>query len=175
MYATQHEQLIARKQVLDVISVLLKDGGIKSKIIKQYIPIMNKLVNKYLAAMELTVTFELDENFNEVVRSRHRDDFSYDSFSEGEKARIDLAILFAWRAIAKLRNGNSSNLLILDETFDGSLDSTGTEELLKIITSISSDSNVFVISHKPDQMVDKFTNVLRFEKIKNFSRIKDAA
>lgn len=172
-YVAQHEALIKQKTILDVVAVLLKDGGIKAKIIKQYIPIMNKLINKYLAAMELTVSFELDENFNETVRSRHRDDFSYDSFSEGEKARIDLAILFAWRAISKLRNANSSNLLILDETFDGSLDSTGTEELLKIISSITSDSNVFVISHKPDQMVDKFSNVLRFEKVKNFSRIRN--
>jgi DNA repair exonuclease SbcCD ATPase subunit len=175
LYIEKHETLINQKSVLDVVALLLKDGGIKAKIIKQYIPVMNKLINKYLAAMELTVSFELDENFNETVRSRYRDEFSYDSFSEGEKARIDLAILFAWRAISKLRNANSCNLLILDETFDGSLDSTGTEELLKIITGITADSNVFVISHKPDQMVDKFTNVIRFEKVKNFSRIKDAA
>lgn len=173
-YASDHELLSKRKKILDIIAVLLKDGGIKSKIIKQYIPIMNKLINKYLAAMELTCSFELDENFNETVRSRYRDEFSYDSFSEGEKARIDLAILFAWRSIAKLRNANSTNLLILDETFDGSLDSTGVEELLKIINTISSESNVFVISHKQDQMVDKFTNTIRFEKIKNFSRIKEA-
>jgi DNA repair exonuclease SbcCD ATPase subunit len=175
LYVENHEALINKKSIIDVVAVLLKDGGIKAKIIKQYIPVMNKLINKYLASMELTVSFELDENFNETVRSRHRDEFSYDSFSEGEKARIDLAILFAWRAISKLRNGNSSNLLILDETFDGSLDSTGTEELLKIISGITADSNVFVISHKPDQMVDKFSNVIRFEKVKNFSRIKDAA
>jgi len=175
LYVEKHESLIKQKSILDTVAVLLKDGGIKAKIIKQYIPVMNKLINKYLAAMELTVSFELDENFSETVRSRHRDEFSYDSFSEGEKARIDLAILFAWRAISKLRNANSCNLLILDETFDGSLDSTGTEELLKIINGITADSNVFVISHKPDQMVDKFTNVIRFEKVKNFSRIKDAA
>lgn len=175
LYIGKHESLIKQKSIIDVVAVLLKDGGIKAKIIKQYIPVMNKLINKYLAAMELTVSFELDENFSETVRSRHRDEFSYDSFSEGEKARIDLAILFAWRAISKLRNANSCNLLILDETFDGSLDSTGTEELLKIINGITTDSNVFVISHKPDQMVDKFSNVIRFEKVKNFSRIKDAA
>ena len=175
LYVEKHETLVNEKSILDVVAILLKDGGIKAKIIKQYIPVMNKLINKYLAAMELTVSFELDENFNETVRSRYRDEFSYDSFSEGEKARIDLAILFAWRAISKLRNANSCNLLILDETFDGSLDSTGTEELLKIITGITADSNVFVISHKPDQMVDKFTNVIRFEKVKNFSRIKEAA
>lgn len=173
LYISQHQSLVERKSVLDVVSVLLKDGGIKSKIIKQYIPIMNKLINKYLAAMELNCSFELDENFNEVVKSRYRDEFSYDSFSEGEKARIDLAIMFAWRAIAKLRNSNSSNLLILDETFDGSLDNTGMEELLKILLSITADSNVFVISHKPDQMVDKFSNIIRFEKYKNFSRIKE--
>lgn len=171
----EHEKLTKEKAMFDVVAVLLKDGGIKSKIIKQYVPVMNKLINKYLAAMELSCSFELDENFNEVVRSRHRDEFSYESFSEGEKARIDLAVLFAWRAIAKLRNANSSNLLILDETFDGSLDSTGTDELLKIINGITADSNVFVISHKQDQMIDKFSNVLRFTKVKNFSMIKDAA
>lgn len=173
-YVEKHERLIKEKSIIDVVSVLLKDGGIKAKIIKQYIPVMNKLINKYLAAMELTVSFELDENFNETVRSRHRDEFSYDSFSEGEKARIDLAILFAWRAIAKLRNANSSNLLILDETFDGSLDSTGTEELLKILGGVASDSNVFVISHKSDQMVDKFSNIVKFVKVKNFSKIEGA-
>lgn len=173
-YVDKHETLINQKSIIDVVSVLLKDGGIKSKIIKQYIPIMNKLINKYLAAMELNVSFELDENFNETVRSRHRDEFSYDSFSEGEKTRIDLAILFAWRSIAKLRNANSSNLLVLDETFDGSLDSTGMDELLKIIMTVANESNVFVISHK-DQMMDKFSNVIRFEKVKNFSKIKDAA
>ena len=171
IYVEQHESLIKQKSILDVVGVLLKDGGIKSRIIKQYIPVMNKLINKYLAAMELTVSFELDENFNEIVRSRHRDEFSYDSFSEGEKTGIDLAILFAWRAIAKLRNANSSNLLVLDETFDGSLDASGMDELLKILSNVTSDSNVFVISHK-DQMVDKFHNIIRFEKIKNFSRIK---
>lgn len=171
IYIEQHESLINQKSILDVVAVLLKDGGIKSRIIKQYIPVMNKLINKYLAAMELTVSFELDENFNEIVRSRHRDEFSYDSFSEGEKTRIDLAILFAWRAIAKLRNANSSNLLVLDETFDGSLDSAGMDELLKILSNVTGDSNVFVISHK-DQMIDKFHNVIRFEKVKNFSRIK---
>jgi DNA repair exonuclease SbcCD ATPase subunit len=174
-HTEQHEKLTKEKALFDVVAVLLKDGGIKSKIIKQYVPVMNKLINKYLAAMELSCSFELDENFNEVVRSRHRDEFSYESFSEGEKARIDLAVLFAWRAIAKLRNANSSNLLILDETFDGSLDSTGTDELLKIINGITADSNVFVISHKQDQMIDKFSNVLRFTKVKNFSMIKDAA
>lgn len=170
-YINSHKKLIEEKSIIDVVSVLLKDGGIKSKIIKQYIPIMNKLINKYLAAMELSISFELDENFSETVKSRHRDEFSYDSFSEGEKARIDLAILFAWRAIAKLRNACSTNLLILDETFDGSLDATGTEELLKIIQSITSDSNVFVISHKSDQMVDKFSNIIKFNKIKNYSQI----
>jgi DNA repair exonuclease SbcCD ATPase subunit len=175
LYVDRHETLIRQKSILDVVGLLLKDGGIKARIIKQYIPIMNKLINKYLASMELAVSFELDENFNETVRSRHRDDFSYDSFSEGEKARIDLAILFAWRAISKLRNANASNLLILDETFDGSLDSTGTEELLKILNSITTDSNIFVISHKADQMVDKFSNVIRFERVKNFSMIRTAA
>ena len=175
VYIAKHEQLIKHRSILDVVSILLKDGGIKSKIIKQYIPVINKLINKYLASMEFACSFELDENFNEIVRSRHRDEFSYDSFYEGEKARLDLAILFTWRAISKLRNANSSNLLILDETFDGSLDSGGTDELLKIIMSLASDSNIFVISHKQDSMVDKFSNIIRFEKFKNFSRIKENA
>jgi DNA repair exonuclease SbcCD ATPase subunit len=167
----RHEKLISEKSIYDIVAVLLKDGGIKSKIIKQYIPIMNKLINKYLAAMEMSCSFELDENFNEVVKSRYRDEFSYDSFSEGEKARLDLAILFAWRNISKLRNGNSSNLLILDETFDGSLDAQGTEDLMKILGVIDGDSNIFVISHRGESMVDKFNSIIRFEKIKNFSRI----
>lgn len=172
--AGQKEQLINDREVLRVASVLLKDGGIKSKIIKQYIPIMNKLINKYLAQMDFFVNFELDEEFNETIKSRFRDAFSYDSFSEGEKMRIDLALLFTWRAIAKLRNSASTNLLIMDEVFDSSLDNTGTDELLRIINELTKDTNTFIISHKGDQLFDKFTNVIRFEKHKNFSRIKAA-
>jgi energy-coupling factor transporter ATP-binding protein EcfA2 len=132
---------------------------------------MNKLINKYLAAMDFFVDFQLDENFNETIKSRFRDVFSYASFSEGEKMRIDLALLFTWRAVSKLRNSVSTNLLIMDEVFDSSLDNTGTEEFLKILNDLTSDTNVFIISHKGDQLYDKFHSVIRFEKHKNFSRI----
>ena len=165
------EKLSGEREILKVASVLLKDGGIKAKIIKQYIPIMNKLINKYLASMDFFVNFELDEEFNETIKSRFRDAFSYDSFSEGEKMRIDLALLFTWRAIAKLRNSASTNLLIMDEVFDSSLDNTGTDELLRIINDLTKDTNTFIISHKGDQLFDKFANVIKFEKSKNFSRI----
>lgn len=165
------ENLLEERAVLDVSSLILKDTGIKTRIIKQYTPIMNKLINKYLASMEFFVQFELDENFNETIRSRFRDDFSYQSFSEGEKMRIDLALLFTWRTIAKLRNSVSTNLLIMDEVFDSSLDTTGTDEFMKILNDFSTDTNVFIISHKGDQMMDKFQNTIRFEKVKNFSRI----
>jgi len=167
----KREDLITDKSVLDVAQHILKDTGIKTKIIRQYIPVMNKLINKYLAAMDFFVQFELDENFDETIKSRFRDEFSYSSFSEGEKMRIDLALLFTWRAIAKLRNSVSTNLLIMDEVFDSSLDSTGTEEFMKIMHELTSDSNVFVISHKGDQLYDKFHSVIKFEKHKNFSRI----
>ncbi len=166
-----YDDLIADRSTLDVVSVLLKDGGLKSKIIKQYIPLMNKYINKYLAALELPCIFELDENFNEVVKSRYKDDFSYDSFSEGEKSRIDIAMLFAWRDIARVRNSSSTNLLILDEVFDSALDSNGTDELLKILSMVSGDSNIFVISHKGDSLIEKFDNVIAFEKSKNFSHM----
>ena len=132
---------------------------------------MNKLISKYLASMDFFVQFELDENFNETIKSRFRDEFSYDSFSEGEKMRIDLALLFTWRTIAKLRNSVSTNLLIMDEVFDSSLDSTGTDEFMKILNELTSDANVFIISHKGDQLMDKFQNTVRFEKVNNFSRI----
>ena len=165
------EQLVDTKSVLDVASLILKDSGIKTRIIKQYVPVMNKLINKYLAAMDFFVQFELDENFNETIKSRFRDEFSYASFSEGEKMRIDLSLLFTWRAIAKLRNSVSTNLLIMDEVFDSSLDNTGTEEFLKILNDLTSDTNVFIISHKGDQLYDKFHSVVKFEKHKNFSRI----
>lgn len=164
------EELLVDKEVLDVASVLLKDGGIKARIIKQYIPVINKLINKYLAIMELPVGFELDENFDETIRSRFRDVFSYASFSEGEKMRIDLAILFTWRAVAKMRNSSNANLLIMDEVFDSSVDVTGTEQIASIVESVSGESNVFIISHK-ESLIDKFTNIIKFEKVKDFSRI----
>jgi energy-coupling factor transporter ATP-binding protein EcfA2 len=150
---------------------MLKDGGIKTRIIKQYVPIMNKLINKYLAAMEFFVDFQLDENFNEKILSRFRDEFSYASFSEGEKLRIDLALMFTWRSVSRLRNSVTTNLLIMDEVLDGSLDQAGTDEFLKIVNEITADSNVFIISHKGDSLHDKFNHVIKFEKKKNFSQI----
>lgn len=163
--------LIVEKELYEYASTLLKDGGIKSKIIRQYVPIMNKLINKYLAALDFFVNFELDEEFNEVIRSRHRDEFSYSSFSEGEKMRIDLALLFTWRAIAKLKNSTNTNLLILDEVFDASLDTAGCDEFLKLLQEVGLETNVFVISHKGDVLQDKFRSHIRFEKVKNFSRM----
>jgi len=165
------EELLKDKGVLDVASNLLRDSGIKTKIIKQYVPVMNKLINKYLASLDFFVNFELNENFEEKIKSRHRDEFSYESFSEGEKMRIDLALLFTWRAIAKLRNSASTNLLIMDEVFDSSLDSNGTDEFLKILYTLTGDTNVFIISHKGDTLFDKFEHIVKFEKHKNFSRI----
>jgi len=168
---TRREELSTEKSVLDIAQLILKDSGIKTKIIKQYVPVMNKLINKYLAAMDFFVQFELDENFNETIKSRFRDEFSYASFSEGEKMRIDLALLFTWRAIAKLRNSVSTNLLIMDEVFDSSLDTTGTEEFIKILNTLVDDANIFIISHKGDQLFDRFHSVIKFEKVKNFSRM----
>lgn len=165
------EKLASDKYLYDIASGLLKDTGIKTKIVNQYLPIINKLVNKYLASMDFFVQFELDATFNETIRSRYRDDFSYASFSEGEKMRIDLALLFTWRAIAKMKNSVNTNLLILDEVFDGSLDTGGTDEFLKIINTLTNDTNVFIISHKGDQLYDKFHSVVKFEKVKNYSRI----
>jgi len=170
-FNNDHRDLTIDRETMGVVANILKDGGIKTQIIRQYVPIINKLINKYLAEMDFFVQFELDEQFNETIRSRFRDEFSYESFSEGEKMRIDLALLFTWRAVSKLRNSVSTNLLIMDEVFDGSLDANGTEEFMKILTDITGDSNVFVISHKTDQLIDKFENTLRFEKVKNFSRI----
>lgn len=155
----------------EVIATLLKDSGIKAKIIKQYLPIINKLVNKYLTAMDFYVNFEINEEFEETIKSRYRDKFKYGNFSEGEKLRIDLALLFAWRAVAKIKNSMNTNLLILDEVFDSSMDVTGTEEFLKLIQSFGPEINIFVISHKSDINIDKFSETLRFEKINNFSRI----
>ena len=168
---SKYNEYLDERNILSAAGLLLKDGGIKSKIIKQYIPVINKLINKYLSAMEFMCQFELDEEFNETIKSRFRDVFSYPSFSEGEKMRINLAILFTWRAVAKLRNSINTNLLIMDEVFDSSLDSNGTEEFLKIIKSLTSDTNTFIISHKGDQLYEKFEKTLKFEKNKNFSRL----
>ena len=164
------KKLINKKELYELAGVILKDGGIKSRIIKQYIPIMNSLINKYLASMDFFVKFQLNESFEETILSRHRDDFTYDSFSEGEKMRIDLALLFTWRTIAKMKNSANTNLLILDEVFDASLDANGCEEFLKLIHALE-DANVFVISHKGDILQDKFRSTVKFEKHKNFSRI----
>lgn len=170
-YETRKESLSKDFEVLKIATEMLKDGGIKKKIIRQYVPIINKLVNKYLASLDFFVNFELDEQFTEVIKSRYRDEFSYASFSEGEKMRIDLALLFTWRAVAKLKNSTNTNLLILDEVFDASLDTTGCDEFLKLLQEIGGDTNVFVISHKGDVLTDKFRSAIRFEKVKNFSRM----
>ena len=171
VFANDKSELLKDKDALNITSIILKDNGIKARIIKQYVPVINKLINKYLAAMDFFVNFELNENFEETIKSRFRDEFSYASFSEGEKMRINLAILFTWRAVAKLRNSASTNLLIMDEVLDGSLDSNGTDEFLKIINNLTQDTNTFIISHKTDQMYDKFSNVIKFVKVKNFSQV----
>jgi DNA repair exonuclease SbcCD ATPase subunit len=167
----EYETLMNEKEKFEISLSLLKDTGIKTRIIKQYIPIINKLMNKYLATLDFFVQFQLDENFNEKILSRFRDEFSYDSFSEGEKMRVDMALLFTWRAIAKLRNSTTTNLLILDEVFDSSLDTNGTDEFMKMISQLGSETNIFVISHKGDTLYDKFHSNIRFEKVKNFSQI----
>ena len=168
---TKQEELSTEKQYLEFAGSLLKDTGIKTKIIRQYLPIMNKLINKYLTAMDFFVNFNINENFEETIKSRHRDEFGYANFSEGEKMRIDLALLMTWRQVAKLKNSTNTNLLILDEVFDSSLDGVGTEEFLKLIHEMGSDTNIFVISHKGDQLFDKFRSIIKFEKYNNFSRI----
>ena len=159
------------KIYIDTARALMQDTGIKTKIIKQYLPIMNQYINKYLADMDFFVNFTLDEEFNETIRSRYRDEFNYHSFSEGEKLRIDLSILFTWREIAKLKNSTNTNLLILDEIFDSSLDSSGTDEFMRILHTTMNKENVFVISHKGDTLLDKFPRVMKFEKYKNFTRM----
>lgn len=171
----QQEQILLfdARETFAVAAAMLKDTGIKTQIIKQYTPIINKLINKYLSAFELFVDFQLDENFNEVIKSRFRDTFSYASFSEGEKLRINLAVLLTWRAVAKLRNSASTNLMVLDEILDGSLDSVGVENLIDTIKTLNSDDNVFLISHRNDSFAEKFDSYIRFEKVKNFSRIAD--
>ena len=170
-YQKRKTDLGEEQTMYRVGSEMLKDSGIKSRIIKQYVPVMNKLINHYLQQLGFFVQFELDETFNERIKSRHRDEFSYESFSEGEKMRIDLSLLFTWRTIAKLRNSVSTNLLIMDEVFDSSLDGNGTEEFFKILDSLTADTNTFIISHKGDVMVDKFRNIIKFEKQNNYSRI----
>ena len=167
----KQEELALEKQYYEFAGSLLKDTGIKTKIIRQYLPVMNKLINKYLTAMDFFVNFNINENFEETIKSRHRDEFSYANFSEGEKMRIDLALLFTWRQIAKLKNSTNTNLLILDEVFDSSLDTVGTEEFLKLLHEMGTDTNVFVISHKGDQLFDKFRSVIKFEKKNNFSQV----
>ena len=154
-----------------VIAEMLKDTGIKTKIIKQYLPVMNQLINQYLQVLDFYVHFDLDEEFNETIRSRHRDEFTYDSFSEGEKQRIDLALLFTWRQIAKMKNSVATNLLVLDETFDSSLDHEGVDNLLKILHTLGDDTNIFVISHKGEILDGKFDAKLEFKKEKNFSQM----
>jgi DNA repair exonuclease SbcCD ATPase subunit len=161
------------KELHNVAGTILKDSGIKSRIIKTYLPIINTCIQRNLSALDFYVSFELDENFNETIRSRYRDDFTYSSFSEGEKMRIDLALLFSWRQVAKIKNSMNTNLLILDEVFDSSLDSNGTEEFLKLINSLDKNINTFVISHKGEVLYDKFANVVKFEKKNYFSHIID--
>ena len=168
----QKRELNEDQTYSEAVRNMLQDTGIKTKIIKQYLPVMNKLINTYLTSMEFYVNFTLDENFTETIKSRYRDEFTYDSFSEGEKMRIDLALLFTWRAIAKMKNSTNTNLLMLDEIFDSSLDSTGTDEFLKILNTLGGE-NVFVISHKQDALSDKFKSTIKFEKTKNFSHVVD--
>ena len=164
------EKVVEEKKYIDIAREILNDTGVKAKIIKKYLPIMNNLINKYLQSMDFFVNFHLDEEFNETIKSRFRDTFVYNSFSEGEKLRIDLALLFTWRTIAKMKNSTNTNLLILDEIFDSSLDGAGTEDFFKILKSLSSE-NTFIISHKGDILFDKFTNIIKFEKYKNFTRL----
>lgn len=164
-------EAIETRHFYEIAAVLLKDTGIKAAIIKQYLPMINKLVNKYLTELDFYLLFALDENFNETFKSRHRDTLQYYSFSEGEKLRIDLALLFAWRDIARMKNSCATNLLILDEVIDGSMDHNGTDFFIKMINELGTGSNVFVISHKQDSSLDKFKDVLRFEKVKNFSQL----
>jgi len=166
----QRRQLIKKQTELKIVSEILKDGGVKSSIIKKYLPVMNTLINKYLQELEFYVNFNLDDTFNETIKSRFRDEFSYASFSEGEKMRIDLALLFTWREVAKLKNSVNTNLLILDEVFDSSLDSNGTADFINILRNITEGNNVFVISHKQDILHDKFDSVIQFTKVKNFSK-----
>lgn len=167
----EYNRLSNDKNILSSLSIILKDGGIKSKIIKKYIPLINKQINLFLTNLNFYVKFELDEEFNEIIKSRHRDEFSYSSFSEGERMKINLAILFTWRIISKLRNSVNTNLLIMDEVFDSSLDSDSTEDFMKIINNFDTKTNIFIISHKTEQLNDKFDNIIKFKKVKNFSKV----
>jgi DNA repair exonuclease SbcCD ATPase subunit len=162
-------ELKEQQEYQNIAEHLLKDSGIKTKIIRQYLPVINKLVNNYLQAMDFFVQFDLDETFKETIKSRHRDTFSYASFSEGEKQRIDLALIFTWRTIAKMKNSANTNLLLLDEVFDSSLDVNGTDYVMSLLNTIGEDTNVFVISHKGDQLFDKFRSQIKFEKKNNYS------
>jgi len=168
----QYQGLCETKQVHEYANELLRDSGIKTKIIRQYVPIINKYVNKYLNELDFLINFTIDESFNETIRSQYRDEFTYASFSEGEKMRIDLALLFTWRMVAKLKNSVNTNLLILDEVFDSSLDAEGTDAFLKIINTLDADTNVFVISHKGEILFDKFISTIKFVKEKSFSKIE---
>ena len=168
---TERRTSVEDIHTMEIATVLLKDSGIKRKIIKKYIPALNKIINKYLVTMDFFAQFTLNEDFVEIIKSRHRDEFSYENFSEGEKLRIDVSLLLAWRDIAKMKNSANTNLLILDEVFDSSLDAVGTEEIIKILQNMGAANNVFVISHKSDQLLDKFGNILTFKKVNNFSRL----
>ena len=168
---SKKQSLTDRQHYYDLATTLLRDQGVRQRIIKQYVPVMNKMINKYLASLEFYVGFELNESFEETIKSRFRDVFKYDNFSQGEKMRIDLALLFTWRSVARLKNSVNTNLLILDEVFDSSLDSQGTDDFLKLLNTLTEKTNAFIISHKGDQLYDKFEEVIRFEKYKNFSRI----
>ena len=155
----ERKSVVEDIHTMEIATVLLKDSGIKRKIIKKYIPALNKIINKYLVSMDFFAQFTLNEDFAEIIKSRHRDEFSYENFSEGEKLRIDVSLLLAWRDIAKMKNSANTNLLILDEVFDSSLDGVGTEEVIKILQNMGAANNVFVISHKSDQLLDKFANI----------------
>lgn len=170
---SKSESLTEQGHYFDIAGTLLRDQGVKQKIIKQYVPVMNNMINKYLAQLEFYVGFELNESFEETIKSRFRDVFKYDNFSQGEKMRIDLALLFTWRAIARMKNSVNTNLLILDEVFDSSLDVAGTDDFLKLLNTLTERTNAFIISHKGEALYDKFNNVLRFEKYKNFSRLAE--
>ena len=166
----EKNKAVEEKKYIDIAREILNDTGVKANIIKKYLPIMNNLINKYLQSMDFFVNFHLDEEFNETIKSRFRDTFNYNSFSEGEKLRIDLALLFTWRTIAKMKNSTNTNLLILDEIFDSSLDGQGTEDFFKILKTLTNE-NTFIISHKGDILFDKFTSIIKFEKYKNFTRL----
>jgi len=167
----EQERLSNEKQYYEYASTLLKDTGIKTRIVKQYLPVMNKLINKYLSAMDFFVNFNIDENFDETIKSRHRDDFKYTNFSEGEKTKIDLSLLLTWRQVAKMKNSTNTNLLIMDEILDSSMDDASIDNLFKIFEEFDDDTNLFVISHRGDHLFDRFRSVIKFEKVGNFSRI----